>query len=191
MNPEPDHTAMFAEAAEAPHVVSRLLAANHHTVAQLAADLRTNPPTAVLTCARGSSDHAATYLRYLIETRLGVLTSSAAPSVASIYGGSPAAAGMLCTAISQSGASPDLVATMQAAKEAGAATLAMVNVEGSPLALLADTMLPLHAGRERSVAATKSYIAALAVSAQLVAAWGEDKALAAGLASLPEQLERA
>src|SRR5262249_52266659 len=78
-------TRMFAEAAQAPEVVRGQLQANAAAIAQLAAQLRSQPPRAVVTCARGSSDHAATFARYLIETRLGVLTSSAAPSVSSVY----------------------------------------------------------------------------------------------------------
>ena len=125
----------------------------------------------MVTCARGSSDHAATFARYLIETRLGVLTSSAAPSVSSVYEAATDLAGTVLLAISQSGASPDLLATVASARAAGARIVALVNAESSPLAQLADDLLPLRAGPERSVAATKSYIASLAAIVQLVASW--------------------
>ncbi|SFR87638.1 SIS domain-containing protein [Sphingomonas jatrophae] len=184
-------TRMFAEAAEAADVVERQAAANAVTVAELAASLRRSPPRGIATCARGSSDHAATYAKYLFETRAQVLTTSIAPSIASVYGAAPVGEGMLALGISQSGKSPDIVATLQAARDAGARTLALVNVAGSPLAALADTVLPLHAGAETSVAATKSYIAALAAIAQLTAAWTGDEALARALAALPDALRAA
>ncbi|WP_374471121.1 SIS domain-containing protein [Phenylobacterium sp.] len=182
---------MAQEAAEAPRVVADLLARNAEAVRELAAELRERPPRAVLTCARGSSDHAATFAKYLIETRLGLITASAAPSVSSVYGSSPDAGDVLCLAISQSGASPDLIATAEAAKAGGARLVALVNAPDSPLAAIADAELPLWAGPEVSVAATKSYLAALAAVAQLVAAWTEDAALEAALTDLPDQMEAA
>jgi glutamine---fructose-6-phosphate transaminase (isomerizing) len=182
---------MYREAAQAPQVVREQLQVNAARVAALAERLRHAPPRAVVTCARGSSDHAATFARYLIETRLGLLTSSAAPSVSSIYEAQPDLAGALMLAISQSGASPDLLAAVGSARAAGAHIVAMVNAPDSPLAQLAHDLLPLHAGEERSVAATKSYIASLAAIVQLVARWTGDEALGAALQQAPALLERA
>jgi glutamine---fructose-6-phosphate transaminase (isomerizing) len=182
---------MFREAAEAPQVVRAQLAANGARVAQLAARLRQAPPRAVITCARGSSDNAATFARYLIETRLGLLTSSAAPSVSSVYEAATDLRGTLMLTISQSGASPDLLAVVSRARAAGAHIVALVNAEQSPLAQLADELLPLHAGPERSVAATKSYIASLAAIVQLVAEWSGDRTLGAALGEAPQGLARA
>jgi glucosamine--fructose-6-phosphate aminotransferase (isomerizing) len=182
---------MFREAAQAPEVVRRQLQANAARVARLAERLRAAPPRAIVTCARGSSDHAATFARYLIETRIGLLTSSIAPSVSSVYAAAPDLGGTVMLAISQSGASPDLLAVVSSARAAGARIVAMVNAETSPLAQLADDLIPLHAGPERSVAATKSYIASLAAIVQLVASWSGDGALAAALAQAPELLARA
>lgn len=187
----PENTRMFQEAAEAPQVVARLLAANQDAAKALGAELRAQPPRAVVTCARGSSDHAATYAKYLIETATGVVTSSAALSVSSVYAAEPKLDGVLYLAISQSGKSPDLLAACEAAKQGGALVVALVNDETSPLAKLADRVLPLHAGPELSVAATKSYIAALAAIAQLVAAWTQDEDLAKGLDALPAILAKA
>lgn len=184
-------TLMFKEASEAPAVVARLLAANREAARALGEELRANPPRAVVTCARGSSDHAATYAKYLIETATGVITSSAALSVSSVYAAEPKLEGVLYLAISQSGKSPDLLAAVEGAKAAGALVVALVNDETSPLAALADKVLPLHAGPEISVAATKSYIAALAAIAQLVAAWSQDEALERALDALPPVLEKA
>ena len=185
---DPARTRMFAEAGEAAEAVARQLAANRELVAEIAGRLRARPPRVVTTIARGSSDHAATFARYLIETRLGLPTASTAPSVASLYGAASSAEEMLCLAISQSGRSPDLLASLEAAKEGGAATLVLVNDPESPLAALADHVLPLHAGSERSVAATKSFIASLAALTALVAAWTEDDELAAALGAAPAAL---
>lgn len=182
---------MFSEAAEAADVVARQAAANAPLLADLGHRLRASPPHTILTCARGSSDHAATYLKHVVETRAGVPVASASPSIASIYGGAVAMDNMLAIGLSQSGQSPDLLATMRAASAAGGRTLALVNVADSPLAALADTVLPLHAGPETSVAATKSYIALLTGAAALVAAWTQDAALAAALRALPDRLRAA
>jgi glucosamine--fructose-6-phosphate aminotransferase (isomerizing) len=184
-------TQMFKEAAEAPRRVRDQLASNRDVVSALAAELRASPPTAVITLGRGSSDCAATFARYLIETRLGVMTTSASPSVASVYEQSAMLAGSLCLVISQSGKSPDLLTAAKAAIEAGALVVALVNDETSPLADLAQVVIPLHAGPELSVAATKSYIAAMSAIAHLVACWAEDEALLAALTGLPDQMDRA
>jgi glucosamine--fructose-6-phosphate aminotransferase (isomerizing) len=182
---------MYLEAGEASGVVAAQLAANAQKAEAIGTRLRASPPRAVVTCARGSSDHAATFAKYLIETRTGVLTSSAGLSVSSVYAAHQNMDGVLYLAISQSGKSPDLLASVRAAKEAGAFTLALVNDVTSPLAQLVDEVLPLHAGPELSVAATKSYIAALSAIVQLVAAWTQDEALKTGLSALPAGLAKA
>lgn len=168
---------MYAEASEAGAVVERQFEANAALVEQLAGQLRARRPRAVVTYARGSSDHAATFAKYVIETRVGVLTSSGAPSIASVYRDAPDFRETLALAISQSGRSPDILVAMEKAKAGGAATVALVNAEGSPLEAIADTIIPLGAGQERSVAATKSYIASLAAVLHLVADWTGDSAL--------------
>lgn len=189
--PAPEATRMFAEAGEAGAVAARAHSANAAVLARLGARLRAAPPSAVLTCARGSSDHAATYARYLIETRLGVLTSSSALSVSSVYDSIPAAKGALCLAISQSGRSPDLLAGVEAAKRGGAFVVALVNDMTSPLVAASDEALPLHAGKETSVAATKSFLGALAVIQHLVAEWSGDAALQRARADLADQMATA
>ena len=182
---------MFREAAEAPAALGRQLERNREAAQRLGAALRELAPRAVVTAARGSSDHAATYAKYLVETRAGVLTASAAPSVSSVYGARQDLRDCVFLAISQSGRSPDLVATAQSARDAGAIVVALVNDESSPLAQLAQHCLPLCAGPEESVAATKSYIAALGAIAHLVAAWTEDARLMHALAMAPRLLEQA
>jgi glucosamine--fructose-6-phosphate aminotransferase (isomerizing) len=182
---------MFLEAGESASVVASQLAQNAAALSSLGASLRANPPRAVVTCARGSSDHAATYARYLIEAHTQALTSSAAPSMSSIYDASTDMRGVLFIAISQSGRSPDLLAATKHARAGGARTVALCNTPDSPLMQAVDVAVPLHAGPEKSVAATKSYIASLSCIAQLVAHWVQDSGLSAELARLPSQLQRA
>jgi len=182
---------MFREAQQAPAVVEQALRENKSEMEQLGAFLRRRTPPFVLTVARGSSDHAALYGKYLIESLLGVVCSSSAPSVHTVYGQRLALGRALLIAISQSGQSPDLIEVTRQARRDGALTLALVNQENSPLAQVAEVVLPLWAGHEEAVAATKSYLATLASLAQLVAAWAEDKPLKEALAMLPEALYKA
>lgn len=184
-------TRLYAEAAEAGSAVRAQLAIHAGLMRAAGERLRRLAPRTVVTCARGSSDHAATFAKYLIETRLGIVTASAAPSVSSLYEGHPDLAGMLLLAISQSGASPDLLCAVRSAKAAGALVMALVNAESSALAQAADCALPLCAGPELSIAATKSYIASLAGLTGLVASWAEDHELHGALEQAPELLQRA
>ena len=182
---------MFREAAEAGAAVRRQQMEAGAAVQRIGALLRKSDPHTIVTCARGSSDHAATFAKYLIETQCGVPTASAAPSVASIYGARARLSGTVLIAISQSGESPDLLAAAEAAKAGGAMIVALVNRTGSPLAGLADEVLPLSAGAETSVAATKSYIASLAAILSLVGHWRQDDSLLGALGSLPDRLDEA
>ena len=184
-------TLIRAETLEAGATVARLVARNAEALKALGARLRAEAPDVVVTCARGSSDHAAMYGKYLIETLVGVPVASAAPSVVSLFDAAVTTRRALCIAISQSGRSPDLLATVEAHARAGAEVVALVNDETSPLAEMADTLLALSAGPERSVAATKSCIAAMAGLAALVAAWSGDDALQAAVDGLPEELAQA
>lgn len=182
---------MADEAAEAPEAVARFLAHNASALGELGTRLRASPPRVVLTSARGSSDNAAGYFKYLCEIVTGVPCASVGASVVSVYGGRLKAEGALCLTISQSGQSPDIVALQQAAKAAGATTVALVNVEDSPAARNADICLALQAGAERSVAATKSFIVSCAAAAAIVAQWSGDRALQDSVARLPETLDHA
>lgn len=189
--PDPDQTLMHAEAAQTAEVVATQFARNEALVAALAEELRRDPPPFVATCARGSSDHAATYAKYLFETQLGIVTASASPSVGSVYEAKQKLQGALYLVISQSGKSPDLLRNAEAARAAGARVVALVNVEDSPLAQLADTVIPLHAGPERSVAATKSYLSSLSAILQLAAHWKNEAPLLDALQTLPDELRAA
>lgn len=189
--PRPEQTRMYREAADAAQVIRHQLSRNTERVRQAAERIRAYAPRSVVTCARGSSDHAATYAKYLIETQLGLTTGSAAPSVSSVYQRPQQLEDVLYIAISQSGKSPDLLANVERAKAAGALTLALVNVADSPLAKMADLVLPLQAGEELSVAATKSYIASLSAILHLVAQWSGDARLQTLLNTLPDALAQA
>ncbi|TPG20976.1 SIS domain-containing protein [Sphingomonas koreensis] len=182
---------MFEEARSAGSVVERLLGTNAAALDTLADRLRADPPPVIITYARGSSDHAATYAKYLFEMLIGVPVSSGALSVASIYRSPVVSRGALCVAISQSGRSPDILAGVEAQKRAGNCVVALVNDETSPLATLADIVLPLCAGPECSVAATKSYIASLALLAMFAARLAKERPLEEGVRALPETLPRA
>jgi glucosamine--fructose-6-phosphate aminotransferase (isomerizing) len=180
---------MLQEAAEAPRAVARLLAENAALCRALGERLRAAPPTFAVSCARGSSDNAATYAKYLLEIRLGLVTASVGPSVRSVYAAAPNMETALFFAISQSGRSPDLLHLAEGARAGGATTLALVNDTASPLAGICEVTLALHAGPERSVAATKSWICSLAAILQFVAEWAEDAQLVSAVASLPDALK--
>nr|WP_210272788.1 SIS domain-containing protein [Chthonobacter rhizosphaerae] len=181
-------TAMARETAEAPEAVARLIDREHGRIADLGRRIRELDPPVVATCARGSSDHAAGYLKYALELTTGVPVASIGPSVASVYGAPLRLTGGVLVTISQSGKSPDVVALQAAAKRSGALTVAFVNVEASPVGEAADVTIPLHAGPETSVAATKSFIASVAAAAALTAAITGDAALEAAVRRLPETL---
>ena len=189
--PSPTRTHMLEEAMSAPQCVARLLEQDATTYAALAEHLRLRPAHALLTLARGSSDHAAQHLAYLVMARLGRLVTSLPLSIVTLYGARLPATALQSFAFSQSGQSPDLVEPTRQLRAAGAGTVALVNDTTSPLAAAAEFVLPLHAGVERSVAATKSYIAQLVAGARLVAAWQQDAVLAAAVAALPEALAAA
>ncbi len=182
---------MRDETLEAPAAIARLLAAAAGEYAALGAKLRAQPPAGILTIARGSSDHAAAHTSYLIMARLGRLVTSLPMSLVTLYHADLASPGLLALAFSQSGQSPDLVEPMRYFTAHGATTVALVNDPESPLAKASAQVFALHAGAERSVAATKSFIGQLAAGARIVAAWAGDPQLEAGLMQLPAALERA
>ena len=182
---------MLREALQAPAAVARLLASDGESLAALVHDLHRCPPAAVLTLARGSSDHAAHYLAYLAMVRLGRLVTSLPMSLVTLYPSKLECRGLLSLAFSQSGQSPDLVLPTQTFRQRGARTVALVNDADSPLARASEWLLPLHAGPEHSVAATKSYLAQLVAGARLVAHWQGDAELLAALHALPDALAQA
>lgn len=189
--PDPRGTVMRGEIGEIPDAIEALLASGQERAEGAAAAIRRARPGWLSIVARGTSDNAAVYARYLVETYLGIPSGLAAPSVTTIYGRSLAWRGGMVLAISQSGQSPDVVGVMVDARRAGALTMAVTNEPDSPLAAAAEVVLPCGAGVERAVPATKTYVAELAVVAQLVAALEPASDLAAALPRLPAALRAA
>jgi len=183
------NTLMELEAREAPTKIAEQLKQNADILKALGEDLRATPPAGVMIVGRGSSDHAGVFGKYLIEIEAGIPVYSAALSVASVYGKKLNLDNFLIIVISQSGRSPDILAQAQMAKEAGARVVALVNDETSPIKDIADVFVPLRAGEEKSVAATKSYLATLSALAQLVAYWTNNQGLMDGLIALPNAME--
>jgi glutamine---fructose-6-phosphate transaminase (isomerizing) len=182
---------MAQETRQAGEAVARQLQANRADSTHFAQLIRARDPRVVVTIARGSSDHASLYLKYIIEILAGIPCASLGPSIASLYQAPLRLEGAVAIAISQSGRSPDIVALQTAVKRGGALTVALVNDARSPLALTADCLLALHAGPEKSVAATKSVIAAIVAGVALIAEWRGDQAMEQGLQALPELLGEA
>lgn len=162
---------MQREIGEIPDVLARMLS-RRRTFEELAWTIRARAPRMLVLIARGSSDHAAIYGKYLAEIRLGLPTVLYAPSTTTIYGASLDLRDALVIGVSQSGGSPDLVEPMTRARAGGAITVAITNVKGSPLAAAAEHAIDLEAGDEHAVAATKSYVAELLALFLLVEALG-------------------
>lgn len=182
-------TTMEQEAREAPKIVARQLQENEKNIIALCKRLVQTPPPFAVTIGRGSSDHACSYAKYVLETTAGLITSSGAPSVISIYKANLNLKNSLVIGISQSGKSPDICSKMEEARKKGATTVAIVNDTDSPLANFAEFVIPLHAGKEKAVAATKSYIASLAAIAQFAAIFTKNQSLLQSLKQLPAILE--
>lgn len=182
---------MLKEALSAADCVAGQLAQDTERYAELGAVLRSASINSALTIARGSSDHAANYCAYLTMARTGRIVASLPMSLLTLYKSPLVAQNTLTIAISQSGQSPDVVEPTQYFRAGGATTVALVNDTTSPLAQAAEWTMPLHAGKEQSVAATKSFIASLVAGARLVANWQQDAELLDGLAALPDALRTA
>lgn len=182
---------MAKEVAEIPQASARFLADSRTAVQAAAGALCARDPGLIVTVARGSSDHAATYLKYCIELTAGIPVASVGPSIASIYGASLRLNGAACIGISQSGRSPDIVEMMRSAGASGALTIAITNFADAPMAAVSDHCLPLQAGVEQSVAATKTFVTSALAGLSLLAEWRQDRGLQAAVAGLPEAFSKA
>ncbi len=176
------------EIREQPKVVARFLAEQAGNIESIAGSLRDRPPRHVVIAARGTSDHAAVYAQYVLGVRHGWTVGLGAPSIVSIYGATPDVRDALVIGISQSGASPDIVAVIARARAQGAPTIAITNEPDSALAAAADRTIDLGAGSERAIAATKTYTAELFAIALLSAALTDDPADRAAVAAIPDTL---
>lgn len=182
--------AMAREIAEIPQAAARRLA-RLDAMPAIAERIRRAAPRIVIMCGRGSSGHVGVYLRYLFEARLGLVVSAAAPSIVTAYRRQPDMRDALFVVISQSGRSPDVVMATQYARRSGALTLAIVNDQASPAAAVADLVLPIGAGQESAVAASKTVVLSMLAGAQLVAMLGGDEGLRESLDRLPDRLAKA
>lgn len=182
---------MAQEAAQTPNRIERQLKDNQTLCASLGETIRAFDPNLVYMVGRGSSDHAGVFAKYLIEIETGLPVAASAPSVASVYQQTLKLDKALVIVISQSGRSPDILAQCQMAKDAGALCVALVNDISSPLADMVDVAVPLNAGAENAVAATKSFLTTLSALTQIVAHWQQDQTLLKALNQLPEQMSQA
>ena len=180
-----------AEIGEQPDVLARLLVREGANVRRIARDLARRDLRFVLVAARGTSDNAARYAQYALGLTCRLPVALAGPSLVTLYGAPPRLKGALVVGISQSGRSPDVVETVASARREGSPTLAIVNDPESPLAKAAAEVIPLHAGVERSVAATKTYTAQLLAVPLLAAGLSGSRKHAEGLGALPDAVDEA
>lgn len=182
---------MRQEIEEIPSAVARLLDRSGPGLAEAGRALRDDRPVMIATIARGSSDHAAAFIKYAFELVAGIPVASIGPSIASVYGRELALRNCAAIAISQSGKSPDIVRMAEAARKAGAVTIALTNTPDSPLASAASIYIDLAAGEEKSVAATKSFVNSVVAGLVLIAEVAADADLKRTLKELPSHLETA
>ncbi|WP_312407519.1 SIS domain-containing protein [Rhizobium sp.] len=184
-------THMRQEINEIPEAAARLLERSAADLAKAGQALRDKDPAFLVTIARGSSDHAATFIKYAIELTAGRPVASLGPSLASIYGADLKLGGGAAIAISQSGKSPDIVAMAEAATRSGAVTVALTNTLPSPITQASLHAVDINAGPELAVAATKSFVNSIVAGLALLSEWTGDDALKAAVRALPDHLAKA
>lgn len=184
-------THMRREIDEIPQAAARLVERISPALREAGAALKRKNPAYVATIARGSSDHAAHFIKYAVELTAGKPVASLGPSLASIYGAKLDLSGAAAIAISQSGQSPDIVAMVRAATESGAASIALTNTMSSPLVEASAHALDIEAGPELAVAATKSFVNSVLTGLLLLAEWTDNPALRTALRALPEHFSKA
>lgn len=184
-------THMRQEINEIPEAAARLLERSAADLAKAGQALREKDPAFLVTIARGSSDHAATFIKYAIELTAGRPVASLGPSLASIYGANLKLGGGAAIAISQSGKSPDIVAMAEAATRSGAVTVALTNTLPSPITQASLHAVDINAGPELAVAATKSFVNSIVAGLALLSEWTGDDALKAAVRALPDHLAKA
>jgi glucosamine--fructose-6-phosphate aminotransferase (isomerizing) len=186
----PAESLVRAEIAEQPAAVERVLADASGAIARAAADIRRHEPRYAVIAARGSSDNAARYAQHVLGRLCGLPVALATPSLHTVYDAPLRYTDGVVLGISQSGASPDVVAVLDAARAQGCITIAITNDAGSPMAATATHVIDLHAGVEASVAATKTYTTSLAAVAALAAAAAADTTRQRELTGVPDALAR-
>ena len=184
-------THMYREIRDIPDATRMLLTDGREQIRAAAAKLRDADPNLIITVARGSSDHAATHFKYACELTIGVPVASIGPSIVSIYGAKLKLENSACIGISQSGQSPDIVEMVRSARQQGAVSVAVTNDPASPLSIASDFTIPICAGVEKSVAATKTYVASVVAELALLAHWSGDNELITAVEALPDHFEHA
>lgn len=179
---------MLQEIYEQPQAVARAVERGYNPISALVRELRERDIRHVVIAARGTSDNAATYAKYMLEILVGVPVALAAPSVYTLYNANVQLAGSLVLGISQSGQATDVVQTLSAARAAGALTACITNVEGSPITEVSDYTLTCQAGDEKAVAATKTYTTALALVALFAGLWANHQGVLDALRLVPDQM---
>lgn len=183
-------TQMMEEIFQQPEVLRRCMVYNKDKIVKLVKEIRGRDIKSVVIAARGTSDHAGIYGKYIIECETGLPVSLASPSIYTIYKKSLKLNDSLVIGISQSGRAADVLEVLRSAKDCGAVTVSITNDEASPLACAADTHLYCNAGTEMSVAATKTCTTEMIILAQLVSEWSEDESIIAELSSIPSKLSQ-
>jgi glucosamine--fructose-6-phosphate aminotransferase (isomerizing) len=181
---------LFTEISEQPAALARFLDAEATNVARIAEAIRRAEVRYVVIAARGTSDNAATYAKYVFASFNRLPVALATPSLYTVYAAPPRLTGALVIGISQSGESPDIVAVAEEARRQNAPTLAITNFADSPLARAAEHVILQHAGEEQTIAATKTYTTQLGALALLSAALAEDRARRAELDAVPDAIAR-
>jgi glucosamine--fructose-6-phosphate aminotransferase (isomerizing) len=179
---------MLNEIYEQPHAVARAIEREYAGVAALVTELREREIRHVVIAARGTSDNAATYAKYLLEIAVGIPVALAAPSVYTLYDATVNLSGCLVLGISQSGQATDVVQSLSSARSTGALTACITNVSDSPITAVSDHVLLCHAGDEKAIAATKTYTTSLALIALLAGQWANHPVLLDGLRAVPESI---
>jgi len=183
--PRAKETTLHREILEQPEVLLRQLTEQRATVEAVADAVRKRKPAYILIAARGTSDNAARYGQYLFGAVNKLQVALATPSLFTRYELPPVIGNALVVGISQSGESPDIMRVVQEARKQGALTVGITNTLGSPLASTAEHVIPMDAGQEVSIAATKTYTASLMALAMFSAALAEDEARFKELAAVP------
>jgi glucosamine--fructose-6-phosphate aminotransferase (isomerizing) len=181
---------LFQEINEQPATLARFLDAESANVERIAAEINRHKPSYITIAARGSSDNAATFAKYVFASFNGLPVALATPSLYSIYQTPPRLAGSLVIAISQSGESPDILAVLEQAKQQKVPALVVTNSSDSPLARAADRVILQHAGEEKTIAATKTYTTQLAAMALLSVMLANDPERRRDLEATPDALAR-
>lgn len=184
-------TKMRQEIAEIPEAVERLLTEGATTLQTCAGLVQRADPSVIVTIARGSSDHASTFISYAANLLLGLPVASLGPSIASIYGSELRVSGALSLSVSQSGQSPDIVSMTRTVRDGGALTLALTNNTTSDLARAAEGIIDICAGTENSVAATKTFVTSAIAGLRLMALVKGDRDLLKSIHALPNRLDAA